>query len=300
MEIADIFVVNKADREGADRLVSAVEANLALHAYGDGEWRPPIVKTVATTGARRAGAGRGDRDVPRARGGARRRRGGGRGASTACASSSSQRFMDHLERDVLAAGELDAIVDRIAAREVDPYTAADDLLDERSDITDPSARDPSSPRVLESSRSSIDEGRPRSRRHRRADLPAALAFYRDALGLEVEAPEDVASQRVRAHFVPVGEATLELLEATAPDSPIARYIEKRGPGLHHITLRVDDIRAALAQLKARGVRLIDEQPRPGAEGALVAFIHPSSAHGVLVELKQASRLSVAGRERVSP
>jgi methylmalonyl-CoA epimerase len=126
------------------------------------------------------------------------------------------------------------------------------------------------------------------------DLPAALAFYRDALGLVVEASEEVATQRVRAHFVPVGEAQLELLEGTAGDSPIARYIEKRGPGLHHITLRVDDIEAALAQVKGRGVRLIDEQPRPGAEGALVAFIHPSSAHGVLVELKQA-KTAVAER-----
>ena len=118
------------------------------------------------------------------------------------------------------------------------------------------------------------------------DLPAALAFYRDALGLEIEGSEEVASQRVRAHFVPVGESSLELLEATASDSAIAKYIDKRGPGLHHITLRVEDISAALAQLRSRGVRLIDEQPRPGAEAALVAFIHPSSAHGVLVELKQ--------------
>ena len=123
------------------------------------------------------------------------------------------------------------------------------------------------------------------------DLAAALAFYRDALGLEIEAPEEVASQRVRAHFVPVGEAKLELLEATAPDSPIATYTGKRGPGLHHITLRVDDIHAALAQLKKRGARLIDEQPRPGAEHSLVAFIHPASAHGVLVELKQSTRTS---------
>jgi methylmalonyl-CoA epimerase len=122
------------------------------------------------------------------------------------------------------------------------------------------------------------------------DLDKALAFYRDALGLHVEAPEEVASQRVRAHFIPVGESNLELLEATAFDSAIAKYVEKRGPGIHHITLRVDDIRAALTQLKGRGVRLVDEEPRTGAEGALVAFIHPSAAHGVLVELKQRSFL----------
>ncbi len=120
------------------------------------------------------------------------------------------------------------------------------------------------------------------------DLAAALAFYRDALGLEIEAPEEVASQRVRAHFIPVGTSRLELLEATTPDSAIAKYVEKRGPGLHHITLRVDDIHAVLAQLKQRGARLVDEAPRPGAEHGLVAFIHPSSAHGVLVELKQAA------------
>ena len=119
------------------------------------------------------------------------------------------------------------------------------------------------------------------------DLAAALAFYRDALGLEVEAPEEVASQRVRAHFVEVGEAKLELLEATAADSPIAKYVDKRGPGLHHITLRVDDIDAALAQLKSRGVRVIDDVARPGAHGSRVAFIHPSSTHGVLLELKEA-------------
>ncbi len=117
-------------------------------------------------------------------------------------------------------------------------------------------------------------------------LEQALAFYRDALGLEIEEAEEVASQRVRALFIPVGEANLELLEATAPDSAIAKYVEKRGPGIHHITLCVDDIGAALDRLRARGVRMVDMEPRPGAEGALVAFVHPSAAHGVLVELKQ--------------
>ncbi|MBI4885882.1 MAG: methylmalonyl-CoA epimerase [Acidobacteria bacterium] len=121
------------------------------------------------------------------------------------------------------------------------------------------------------------------------NLDEALAFYRDTLGLEIHAPEDIAPQGVRAHLVPVGQPALELLEATRADSPIATHLERRGPGLHHITLRVDDLEAALAHLRARGARLIDEHPRPGAEGAQVAFVHPSAAHGVLVELKQAAR-----------
>ena len=120
-----------------------------------------------------------------------------------------------------------------------------------------------------------------------SSLSESLAFFRDVLGLEVEPPEEIASQGVRAHFMTAGDATLEILEPTRVDSPVAKFVAKRGPGLHHVALRVDDIVAALAELKARGVRLIDETPRPGAHGALIAFVHPSSAHGVLVELKQA-------------
>jgi methylmalonyl-CoA epimerase len=134
------------------------------------------------------------------------------------------------------------------------------------------------------------------------ELDRALAFYRDALGLEIQHTEEVASQRVRAHFIPVGEASLELLEPTASDSAIAKYIDKRGPGIHHITLCVEDIGAALARLRSHGVRLVDDVPRPGAEGALVAFVHPSAAHGVLVELKQArpavERFRTATRHRL--
>jgi methylmalonyl-CoA/ethylmalonyl-CoA epimerase len=118
------------------------------------------------------------------------------------------------------------------------------------------------------------------------DLGASLVFFRDALGLELEPPEEVPSQGVRAHFLQAGEATIELVEPTSEGSPLARSIAKRGPGMHHLALRVDDIVQALAELKARGVRLIDEVPRPGAHHSLVAFIHPSSTHGVLVELKQ--------------
>ena len=125
------------------------------------------------------------------------------------------------------------------------------------------------------------------------DIAKAIAFYGEALGLEVRAPEEVATERVRARSVPVGGPSLELLEATAPDSAIATYIGKRGPGLHHVTLRVEDIRAALAHLTARGVRLVNSEPRPGVNGSLVAFIHPSAAHGVLVELVQRAAPDVA-------
>jgi len=121
------------------------------------------------------------------------------------------------------------------------------------------------------------------------NIDEALAFYRDALGLEIARPEDVASERVRVHAVPVGPSALELLEPTASDSAIARYLARRGPGVHHVTLRVDDIAAAVAHLRARGVRLVNEEPRPGARGSLIVFVHPSAAHGVLLELKQAAR-----------
>ncbi|RZP29357.1 methylmalonyl-CoA epimerase [bacterium] len=118
------------------------------------------------------------------------------------------------------------------------------------------------------------------------DLEEALGFYREGLGLNVEMTENVPSQAVRAHFIETGNAKLELLEATSTESPIARSIERRGVGLHHITFRVDDLVEALDHLRERGVQLIDDVPRDGAEGALVAFIHPRSTHGVLVELKQ--------------
>jgi methylmalonyl-CoA epimerase len=118
------------------------------------------------------------------------------------------------------------------------------------------------------------------------NLDQALAFYRDALGLQIDPPQDVPSQKVRAHFVPVGEGSLELLESGADDSVIARYVAQRGPGIHHITLRVDDLGQTLARLREKAVRLIDDLPREGADGSLIAFVHPSAAHGVLVELKQ--------------
>ena len=115
-------------------------------------------------------------------------------------------------------------------------------------------------------------------------IEEALQFWRDALGLEVTHTETVEEQGVNVAMLPVGEPRVELLEPTGPDSPVAKFLEKRGPGIHHIAVRVADIRAALARLKAGGARLIDEEPRVGAGGCLVAFVHPTSAGGVLLEL----------------
>jgi methylmalonyl-CoA/ethylmalonyl-CoA epimerase len=117
-------------------------------------------------------------------------------------------------------------------------------------------------------------------------IDEAATFWRETLGLEMIETEDIAEQKVRVAMLPIGESRIELLEATSEDSPISRFLEKRGPGIHHIAVRVDDIRAALASLRAKGARLIDEEPRRGAGGCLVAFVHPSSTGGVLLELVQ--------------
>jgi methylmalonyl-CoA epimerase len=117
-------------------------------------------------------------------------------------------------------------------------------------------------------------------------IDEALKFWQDALGLENVHAETVEDQKVRVAMLPIGETRIELLEATSADSPIAKFVEKRGGGIHHIAVEVENIEESLAKLKANGARLIDEQPRLGAEGCLVAFVHPSSAGGVLLELIQ--------------
>ena len=116
-------------------------------------------------------------------------------------------------------------------------------------------------------------------------LEQKRAFYA-ALGVTVEGGEEVASQKVRVAFLPVEGTRLELLEPTAPESPIAKFIEKRGEGLHHLCFRVDDVRAAMAGLREKGYTLLSEEPQPGAHGALVCFVHPKSSGGVLIELSQ--------------
>ncbi len=117
-------------------------------------------------------------------------------------------------------------------------------------------------------------------------IDEALKFWEDALGLENVHTEVVEDQKVRVAMLPIGETRVELLEPTAEDSPISKFLEKRGGGIHHIAVEVEDIRASLARLKAQGMQLIDEEPRIGAEGCLVAFVHPKASGGVLLELVQ--------------
>jgi methylmalonyl-CoA/ethylmalonyl-CoA epimerase len=111
-------------------------------------------------------------------------------------------------------------------------------------------------------------------------------LYTDILGLEHLGSETVAEQKVTTAFFPVGETEVELLESTSPDGPIGKFIEAKGQGVQHIAFRVENIEKALEELKAKGVRLIDEKPRKGAGGAKIAFLHPKSTYGVLVELSE--------------
>ncbi|HLE62053.1 MAG TPA: methylmalonyl-CoA epimerase [Pyrinomonadaceae bacterium] len=117
-------------------------------------------------------------------------------------------------------------------------------------------------------------------------LAEGLAVWRDVLGLEIDATEDIEEQGVRVAMLPVGETHVELLQPLHPNSPVGKFLAKRGPGIHHIAIEVEDIRASLAALAGKGARLIDEEPRVGMGGCLVAFIHPSSTDGVLLELVQ--------------
>lgn len=116
------------------------------------------------------------------------------------------------------------------------------------------------------------------------DMKTAVEFFVEKLGMKSQGFETVEEQAVRVAFLPLGQGEIEILESTSPDGPVAKFIEARGEGVQHIALRVENLDAALDELKAKGVRLIDEKPRRGAGGARIAFIHPKETHGVLLEL----------------
>lgn len=125
-----------------------------------------------------------------------------------------------------------------------------------------------------------------------SNLEESIKFYEDVLGMKLHGIEVVEEQKVKVAFLPIGDTEIELLESTDKEGPIAKFIEKKGEGIQHIAYRVDDIEKALEEMKQKGIRLIDEKPRYGAGGAKIAFLHPKSTNGVLIELCQRDRKSV--------
>lgn len=275
MEIADIFVVNKADREGADRTAASIEMMLSLDDAMSEGWRPPVLRTEATANR---GIGELIDTIDRFREqstdtlGARRRA----RAEWRLREILGRRFMQHLEANVLQPGEFGRWLDRISAREVDPYGAAASVMAQALPHTTHTTNTTHVTHITGIDHVGIAV----------ADPDASLKFFTGVLGLTSDAPQEVKGQNTRVRFVNTGDAKLELVESIAPGSPIATYLEKRGPGLHHVALRVRDIHAAIAHVVGAGIRMIDKEPRRGAHGSLIAFVHPADTHGVLVELKQ--------------
>ena len=118
------------------------------------------------------------------------------------------------------------------------------------------------------------------------DIEAAAEFYTKHLGLELGGVEEVPDQKVKVAFLPIGEVRLELVQPTSPESPVAKFLEKNGPGFHHIAYQVDDVAAEVERLRAEGVRMVDQTPRSGAHNTRIAFVHPKASGGVLTELVQ--------------
>ena len=267
MEIADIFVVNKADREGADRTAASIETMLSLEQWADEAWKPPVVRTVATTGA-----GVADllatietfRARTSAEQGTRRRA----RAEWRLREILSRRFIQHVDGVVLGQGEFDRLLDRISARDIDPYAAAESVMS-RAIGGVPGVAMP------------LDHVGIAVR-----DASAFASMFEALVGLKTGAPEVIGGHSLS--FVDAGGATLELVEAVSADAPVAKFLDKRGEALHHLCFRVADIDAVMVVLKAKGIRFIDDVPRQGAHGSRIAFLHPTSAGGLLIELKQAA------------
>ena len=273
MEVADVFVVNKADRDGADRTVHEVLQMLEMGEHG--AWIPPVLKAVARTGEGvvdlRGALARHREFLSGPSGSSRRRERTVRRIEAIV----QQKLLDELHGPSGSEASIVTWSERIEARSADPIRAAEALLETLRRNGRPVAPADGVKRIshLGLAVASVDGGG---------------AFW-DLLGLAEEHREEVASQRVLTSFRPVGESSLELLEPTSPESPIAKFLEKKGPGLHHVCLEVADVAATLATLKAAGVRLVNETPFEGAHGCIVAFVHPAATGGVLLELSQPRR-----------
>jgi LAO/AO transport system kinase len=268
LEIADIFVINKADHPGADRLASDLEGMLSLGAPRD--WTPPIVRTVATdgTGLDDLLAAIDRHADTQARSGARaeRRRAGLRARLLEVL---RDRMLDRLVAADPGGAELAAWETRLVERRADPYSAAGALLGR-----------------LEGGGGGIalDHIGVAVRR-----LEERIPLYRDRLGLPLAGIEEVPDEGVRLALLPAGRSRIELLEPASPGSPVGRFLERRGEGIHHICFEVEDLQAALRRLGEAGLAPAGDAGRPGAEGSRIAFLHPRDTGGVLIELREAPR-----------
>jgi LAO/AO transport system kinase len=257
MEIGDVFVVNKADRPEADRTVTDLKTALGL--IPEEGWRPPVLTTVATTGegvAALLAAVAKHRRRQEATGALQVRR---RDRWRRDIIRAAEARLREQELSPAIAGRLDGLVDRVAGGALDPRSAAELLL----------AR----PRVW------IDHIGIAVR-----NLDEAGRFYRDVLGLGVGPAELLPDDGIAVAFAAVGDTRIEFLEPATVDGPVARFIERRGEGMHHIALAVPDISRALDSAREVGFHLIDQEPRLGAHGTRIAFLHPKSTQGVLIEL----------------
>jgi LAO/AO transport system kinase len=281
MEVADLFVVNKADRDGADHVVQEILQMLELGEHG--AWVPPVLKTVATRGQgleeleTKLCQHRAFLDGPE---GAARRRERTKKRIEGLIKESFLRRVESLRGEN---GALEDVAARVEAREENPLSAADGLIGridqsagDASPVS-PSRKSPGNPPGLVSRISHLGVAV--------SSLEQGGAFW-DLLGLLEEHSETVDSQKVTTSFRRVGESHVELLEPTSPESPVAKFLEKRGPGIHHLCLDVPDVEAALAKLRAAGVKLINDTPFDGAHGCRVAFVHPAATGGILLELSE--------------
>jgi methylmalonyl-CoA epimerase len=288
MEIGDIFVINKADREGVYATEKEIEALLSLSPRRD-SWQPPIVKTVATEN-------KGIDELTSAIESYRESHLKTEVSSDRRQAIARWRILELLRERLIsqtldsesASERLNLLAGEVATRQRDPYSAVEELLET-------AAKRGHSGGTLGSNDMDFVEANVQSSREQPTvdhigiateELLDVAAFWQDVLHLSDYETEEVSEQGVKVAMLPVGESRVELLEPTTPESPIAKFLKKRGPGIHHIAIRVTDIEATLRHLKAKGARLIDETPRVGAGGCLVAFIHPTAANGVLVELVQ--------------
>jgi len=258
MEIADIFVINKCDRPGVEKLERALTTLLSLAHREDG-WIPPIVRTIATEGNGIDELKRHiDSYLERFRNSeqrlSRKREAGRQQLLGILRERLVQRAID----TSLPGKRLDDVLERIARHEEDPYAVVEAMVGANRKIDH-----------IGIAVRSIDD---------------ALKLYEGVLGLRVSGYENVEEQGVRVAMLPIGDSRIELLEPLHADSPIEKFMAKRGEGIHHISVCVDNIEAALERFKAAGVRLIDSSPKRGAENSKIAFIHPAGMRGVLLEL----------------